>query len=265
MDAWIVEPSNFFRRILMKQLSSLGFQVHEYGSAVSFLQEIHNQNADLICVSLVSLDLSGTVVIRQIKTDPALASAVTLLLTSSSDNEVGVEAEKAGADGIFYKSDLGKFRSFLVERFPPGLIRQEGRQRLLYVEDSPLVQKIVLRYLEGENIEVVVCPTAEEAWEQYSEISFDIVLSDLNLGAGMTGLELLQKIRQSPGGGPPVLMVTAAEEREEKQNLYAAGAQDLVLKPVVKEELLARVKAWLRIQRLENRLAQVSADNSCSD
>jgi len=63
--------------------------------------------------------------------------------------------------------------------------------KILVVDDDKRTANI----LKGENREVISCSTAQEALEAFSDNSFDIFLSDINM-PGMNGLEVVQKIRQ---------------------------------------------------------------------
>ena len=73
-----------------------------------------------------------------------------------------------------------------------------------------------------------------------------LILSDINM-PGMTGLELLPKIRQMRPA-LPVIMITAYGDAETRRRAFDAGANGLLTKPVdfpaLKGEIDARLEAW---------------------
>jgi CheY-like chemotaxis protein len=65
--------------------------------------------------------------------------------------------------------------------------------RILYVEDNDLVREVTSELLAGDQREVVALGTAEEALREFSEQSFDVVITDVSLPA-MSGLDLVRHI-----------------------------------------------------------------------
>ena len=65
--------------------------------------------------------------------------------------------------------------------------------RILYVEDNPIVREVTFELLTQENRHIVALSTAEEALREFTEQTFDIVITDISLPA-MSGLELARTI-----------------------------------------------------------------------
>ncbi len=84
---------------------------------------------------------------------------------------------------------------------------------------------------------------------------FDVVLLDI-LMPEMDGVEACARIRNDPRyGDMPVIMVTALDDMDSLANAFVAGATDYITKPVNRVELVARVRAALRLkQELDRRL-----------
>jgi DNA-binding response OmpR family regulator len=70
---------------------------------------------------------------------------------------------------------------------------------------------------------------------------YDVIILDIML-PGMTGLEILRSIREA-GKNVPILLLTAKDDTKDKVNGLNMGADDYLVKPVVTEELIARVRA----------------------
>jgi PleD family two-component response regulator len=84
---------------------------------------------------------------------------------------------------------------------------------------------------------------------------FDVVLLDI-LMPEMDGVEACARIRNDPRYGDlPIIMVTALDDMDSLANAFVAGATDYITKPVNRVELVARVRAALRLkQELDRRL-----------
>jgi two-component system, cell cycle response regulator CpdR len=65
--------------------------------------------------------------------------------------------------------------------------------KILYVEDNDLVREVTAELLAQEQRQIVACADAEEALKQFSENSFDIVITDVSLPV-MSGIELARSI-----------------------------------------------------------------------
>ena len=65
--------------------------------------------------------------------------------------------------------------------------------RILYVEDNPVVREVTSELLINDQRHIVALGTAEEALQEFSEQTFDVVITDISLPA-MSGLDLARKI-----------------------------------------------------------------------
>ena len=118
-----------------------------------------------------------------------------------------------------------------------------GQANILVVEDNEDINRILCRYLEKEKYQVTSAYSGTEAKLLVSMHSFDLILLDLML-PGMKGEELIREIRAS--GQTPIMVISAKGAVEDKVNALRNGADDYVVKPFEREEILARVEALLR-------------------
>ena len=116
--------------------------------------------------------------------------------------------------------------------------------RILLVEDEKKVADIVARGLKAERYAVDVAHDGLNAWEMASAYDYDLAVLDLML-PGMSGTELLEKIRRK-NSQIPILILTARDAMDEKVKNFEAGADDYLTKPFAFAELIVRVKALLR-------------------
>ncbi len=127
-----------------------------------------------------------------------------------------------------------------------------GRAAVLVVDDEPLIRDNVAEYLAQEGFDVACAASGEEALEQATARRFDVALCDVQL-PGMDGLELLARLhRVSPETF--VLLITAYATVENAVEAFQRGAHDYLMKPVLLDEVLAKVRRLLahRALFLEN-------------
>jgi type IV pilus assembly protein PilB len=128
---------------------------------------------------------------------------------------------------------------------------QNGRKRVLIVEDSPTIVSVVKYFLELEGFEVLVANDGHTGLEMALNQRPDIIVSDVNM-PGMTGVDMVKALRAETGaaGNVRILMLTSEDTVDSETKALAAGADDYIVKPVEPRRLAARVKALLaRAQR----------------
>lgn len=115
--------------------------------------------------------------------------------------------------------------------------------RILVVEDEPMVAEVVERYLRRDGYEVTLARDGLAALESFDELQPDLIVLDLML-PGLDGMEICRRIRGR--SSVPILMLTARGEEVDKLLGLEIGADDYVTKPFSPRELAARVKVILR-------------------
>ena len=111
------------------------------------------------------------------------------------------------------------------------------------VEDDEEIVDVLRRTLRAEGYEVRAALDGPEALEDLDEFAPDVVVLDLGL-PGMDGMEVMSTIRES--SEVPVLMLTARADPEDRVAGLDTGADDYLIKPFDRAELLARIRALLR-------------------
>ncbi len=127
--------------------------------------------------------------------------------------------------------------------------------RVLVVEDDATSRNTLVKLLAKHGIDVQPCVSGHEAAETLKkDPEFDIIVSDWAMPS-MDGLELLAWVRGNDQlRSLYFIMVTAKDNMEDKIIALDSGADDYLTKPFHHEELLARVRAGLRIRALQNEL-----------
>ncbi len=115
--------------------------------------------------------------------------------------------------------------------------------RVLVVEDDLEIADVLRRSLRQEGYEVRSAPDGVEALSQAIEFVPDLVVLDLGLPR-LDGIEVCRRLRAE--GDVPILILTARAETDDRVTGLDSGADDYLVKPFERKELLARVRALLR-------------------
>ncbi|SEP64803.1 two-component system, OmpR family, response regulator PhoP [Solimonas aquatica] len=116
--------------------------------------------------------------------------------------------------------------------------------RALVIEDDPDLREQVSRFLSAEGFAVDSAADGKDGAYIAQEYPADIAVVDLGL-PGLSGIELIRQVRKA-GRKYPILILTARDGWQSKVEGLEAGADDYLVKPFHKEELLARVRALVR-------------------
>jgi signal transduction histidine kinase len=129
--------------------------------------------------------------------------------------------------------------------------------RILVVDDTPDNCLLIQAILQDEGYEVELAESGKQALEKIEHFSPDLVLLDVMM-PGMDGYEVTRRIRQNSSlPFMPILLTTAYDQPSVAQGLDI-GADDFIRKPVQFDELLARVRALLRLKHSVDERDQIA-------
>ena len=117
---------------------------------------------------------------------------------------------------------------------------------ILVVDDDAGMRLLLRTVLQSRNFRVTEAADGPSALERLEEGGFHLVTLDLSMGA-MGGLEVLERIRSRLMTRTlPVIVATGTEDPEVEMQLFEAGADDFVVKPIDPPRFVLRVQAVLR-------------------
>ncbi len=237
------------------------------GSAEEALEYLHREKFDLITTALLLPGLDGLDLCHEVRKSDKQHSTPVIVVSSDADTRLLREGFSAGVTDYFNKS-LG-YRK-LVEFIKDVSQRHAGLVgRVLYVEDSASTAKTTQSLLQNHGLQITHVTNAEEALDLLKsgcnehETNFDVIFTDFFLEGPMTGGDLLYAIRTQlhlSRQELPVLVVTVQDNEACQADIFHAGANDFIMKPVVEEVLMARLKSLLLIKHQYNVLQRYSRD-----
>jgi two-component system, cell cycle response regulator len=121
--------------------------------------------------------------------------------------------------------------------------------KILVADDDQALSRTLSWILKENGYDVVAIPGGEHLFEHLSADQFDLLLLDIMMPK-VDGLQLLQKVKTDPRYRDlPVLMISSMPPEEATVRSLGLGASDFIPKPFRVRELLARVRAHLRVGR----------------
>jgi putative two-component system response regulator len=130
----------------------------------------------------------------------------------------------------------------------------QRQQVVLVVDDHPLNLELIEGCLADVDCRVITATDGIEALELVKKDRPDLVLLDVMMPR-MDGYEVCQRLKDSPEGKLlPVVMVTALGQIADRVRGLEVGADDFIVKPIERVELVARVRSLLRVKQLYDRL-----------
>jgi CheY-like chemotaxis protein len=117
---------------------------------------------------------------------------------------------------------------------------------LLVVEDDDINLSVIVAFLSKEfNVETAT--NGLEAIEKANAKKYDAILMDINLGSGITGIEVTQELRKNPDyKNAPIIAITAFAMEGDKEEFLNGGCTDYISKPFSKNDIISLVKKYVK-------------------
>jgi len=133
-------------------------------------------------------------------------------------------------------------------------VKPVGEIKVLVVEDDPFFQRVLMKRLLAEGYQVFAAGDGREGMKAIVSFEPDLVISDWMMPE-VDGLELCQSVKTGlREAAPYFILLTAKGEISNKLLALDTGADDYLVKPCDQGELMARVRAGLRIVLLTQEL-----------
>jgi len=125
---------------------------------------------------------------------------------------------------------------------------------ILVVDDNPVITKLLGAMLKSAGYQVVQADSGQQALDILETLLPGLILLDIDM-PGLSGLETCRSIKENRRTADiPIIFVTASDDKSDVVAGFTAGAQDYIIKPSTKEELLARVRTHLALYKTQHEL-----------
>jgi len=165
-------------------------------------------------------------------------------MTFPHDSTAGVTPEDRATPRPEAGSDKGMGNLLPVRRAP----------RILVVDDNINLASLMSELLTMRGYQVVTAENAAQAESEIRRQAPDLILSDVRM-PGKSGYEFCRELKDDPATRLiPFVLITGLSDSADKVRGIEAGADDFLNKPVLAEELTARVKSLLRVKEFTDEL-----------
>jgi len=266
----LVVDDNATNRKLLKYLSSAwGMEASEVSGGTAALELLAQRNEagttfDFVFTDMNMPEMDGLELVSRIKSDPRIAAAKVVILSSVTQTGLRERAEQLGAEGYLTKPVrqshllrvLGRLASAEPHRAahqtPASLLRLEEASRtgnprghILVVEDNIVNQQVVARMLEKLGYRVDAVGNGIEALDALAKIPYTMVFMDCQMPE-MDGFSATREIRKNEGTERhlPIVAITASAMHGDREKCLRAGMDDYISKPVTMEDIWSVVEKW---------------------
>ncbi|PCJ31787.1 MAG: diguanylate cyclase response regulator [Gammaproteobacteria bacterium] len=241
INVLVVDGSAVFREMLETLMKRLGCTVTVEETGKEGLEKLKTKQYTLICIAYHLPDMEGADFCGQVRGIPKYQDTSLVMLTAEDNITILKRAMLAGATDIFNKQDIAQLETY-VQR----LVKRETRVitgRVLFVEDSPVLQIVIIDLLTDMGLDVDAYTRAEDAWSAFQQGGYDLVITDIVLEGSMSGVSLVRKIRrtESDVGEIPIIAASGFDNVSRRIELFNLGINDYIAKPIIPAELVERV------------------------
>lgn len=267
-------------KLLAAKLTREYFDVITAQSGPEALEIIDRESPDIVLLDVMMPGMDGFEVCEKIRTNPATMHIPVVMVTALSDTADRVRGLEAGADDFLTKpvNDVALFarvRSLVrlkmmmdewrlrestsgqlgvIER--AGAIMNESYEhaKVLVLEDSSLDLEKIIATLQRDHDDVVPAENCGRALERALGEEFDLAIISLTL-LDEDGLRLCSQLRSNERTRQaPILLMADDGDLNRVAKGLELGANDYLIKPLDRNELLARVRTQVRRRRYQDRL-----------
>tara|TARA_R110001592_G_scaffold3525_34_gene20250 strand:+ start:22104 stop:23588 length:1485 start_codon:yes stop_codon:yes gene_type:complete len=267
-------------KLLEAKLACEYYEVITATSGKEALEKIDSENPDIVLLDVMMPGMDGFEVCRRIKSNPEKAHIPVVMVTALTDIQDKVRGLEVGADDFLSKPiddvalmarvrslarlkmalDEWRIRENAANQF--GVVTEKTNlmqepvegARILLVEDKEFDKNKVVEALSADLNIVMSVDNGMKAMELVSSQEFDILMVSLNL-QNEDGLRLCSHLRSNERTRSlPIVMVAETKDIQRVAHGMEIGAYDYIMRPIEKNELLARMRTQIRRKRFQERL-----------
>jgi CheY-like chemotaxis protein len=250
---------------------TLGRAISQLGSGVQVISAVGGKDAlelvkdlpvDMLITDMMMPDMSGLELIERLRQHPGGRPSYNILITAYDVPGLREMAQRLKVNETLIKPIPPERICQVVSRYLEDMRRSQGPSqpyhpsesfKILVADDMPDNVALLGRYLNDKGYELLMASDGEETLEVLRAEMPDLVLLDINMPK-KDGFAVLSEMRSDPNiSHIPVIILTANRlDSTDVQTGLNMGADDYVMKPFDRRELMARIQTKLRVKSAED-------------
>lgn len=264
-------------RLLEAKLAAEYFEVVTAMNGADALEAVNRTRPDIVLLDVMMPGIDGIEVCRRIKQNPATQHIPVVMVTALDQPEDRVRGLEAGADDFLTKpvNDVALFCRVKglvrLKMLTDELRARLGADPLGLATSEPVMEQATGRVLvldnraaPGERIrgllapkhEVTLVANPQQAFEAFgaAQGGFDLIVVNLDL-EGVDGLRICSQLKSvETTRQTPILILVDPEDHQRLLRALDMGVNDYLIRPIDRQELLARVATQIRRHRYTEQL-----------
>ncbi len=267
-------------KLLEAKLTSEYYEVVTAMSGEEALQKAKETMPDLVLLDIMMPGMDGFEVCTRMKADPDIAHIPVVMVTALTDTQDRVKGLECGADDFLskpvndtalmarvrslvrLKMAIDEWRARETTATQLGVIQETSNtaneeietSSILLIEDMDFEIKKIKDTIESQGHTLQTVPTGMEAIKLTSDTAYDLIIVSLNL-ENEDGIRLCSHLRSNEKTrNTPILMIGGEDDIDRIARGLEIGAHDYIVRPIDRQELLARMVTQIRRKRFQEKL-----------
>jgi two-component system cell cycle response regulator len=268
----IVDDDTRNVKLLSANLVKNQYDVLQAYGGIEALEKAIKTSPDLILLDIIMPDLNGYEVAKRLRNESRTAHIPIILITALNSSEDKIKGFEAGADDFLnkpintiellsrvksmlqlrhYQKQLLMLkqyeRNFAFSENQKGSIEPEkDLSRVLLVKYDEKDIKLIKNYLHGQPYHVMLAGNENEVLNLAITEKVDLILLDIMM-LDVDGFKICERLKEmDENRNIQIMFITNLLESKDKINVFESGADDFLIKPINKGELLARIRVLFR-------------------
>lgn len=251
----IVDEDKEFIDTLVELAAARGWE-----TAIAPNPKLARDSIQRICPDVILLDISVDkedlkfVFLEELSKQQPPIPVLVFTKQELSTDKVALARRKS--QGFFHKPiSSNRVLEIITQTIKPG---KKTEAKVMLVDDDRMVLRLVKTLLEPWGIKVNILSNSLKFWDELESVKPDLLILDVHM-PNIDGIELCQLLRNdSRWAWLPIIFLTGQRDGEIIQQVFSAGADDFINKPVVAAELIIRIFNRLERTRLLQEQAEIN-------
>lgn len=247
----VIDDDVVLTKLLKQAAIAAGFQVEVATTPAEGRAAIARMSPDAILLDLVFPETTedGFALLAELSEQNSAIPVVALTVKNTLADRVTVA--RLGGQAFLHKPiSITEVLRVVTKIVNPAPLPDA---QVLVVDTDSTVLETLIDLLPPWGMQVTTLADPQQFWEVFTATAPDLLILDGCMPT-FSGIELCQVVRQDPQWADlPILILTAYDDPDVIHQIFAAGADDFVGKPIVPPELIARTTRWLERTRLRKR------------